>query len=898
METIYILDCSGFLFRSYHAIPEMNDSKGRSTNALFGFIRSIVKLFKEFSPNNVIAVFEGKNNKQKRLEIYPEYKANRSAAPEDLPEQIRSAKKFCEFFGIPCLEEFATEADDVIGSVALWAQEQGFLTYICSADKDLCQVVDKHIHILQTHNHNLILDQEGVSNKFGIPPEKMIDFLALVGDASDNVPGVPGIGPKTAAALLQKFGDIDSILSSIDDVPGKKKQQSLRENQEMLMLARKLVTLDTKIPVSLPTEEKHLLLPPKSKELKDFLLDYSLSSLINDIERLPHSASTSTLPEIASSPALPETSYHLVNTQEEFNDLLTILKNEKEICINTQSSSLSLLQSEIVGIGLCIQEKIAYYVPFNGEIPLNSLKKEFQNLFDDQNISFFAHDVKANLHILANAGLTLKNISWDTVLASYLLNAHHHKHSLENLLLEHFGKQKTPLSDIIGKGKKRIPMHEVTLETLRDHSCEDVDYTLRLKNLLEPLLKQRELLDLFYDLEIPLLKVLFEMEREGIFLDADLLKSMSEKLHARIKTISEEIFDLAGEEFLINSPKQLSHILFEKLNIPPPKKTATGFSTNAEVLESLISEYPIAEKLLIYRSLEKLRSTYVDALPNEVTPHTQRIHCSFMQYVAATGRLSCQNPNLQNIPTRTPEGKAVREAFSPQKQGWSFLAADYSQIELRLLAHFSEDPTLIEAFLQNKDIHTDTAAKIFNVPLEEVSSTQRYQAKTVNFGILYGQQAFGLSKELDISVQDAGSFIKNYLKQYPKVQEFIESCATEVKQSQMTTTLLKRQRAIPEINSKNHIVRQAAQRLAVNTPIQGSAADMIKLAMLKIQSLLKKNNMQAKMILQVHDELIFEAPDEELELLESLVTKEMENILKLKIPLIVNISIGKNWKEC
>jgi DNA polymerase-1 len=547
-----------------------------------------------------------------------------------------------------------------------------------------------------------------------------------------------------------------------------------------------------------------------------------------------------------------------------------------------------------VGIGLGIQPKQAWYVPFNGKIGRERVVELIRPLFADPNVSFYAHNAKYDLHVMLNEGIEIENLGFDTMLASYLLNSHSHRHSLDHLSLVQFGKVKTSIESLIGKGKNQRSMSEVPIDEVSTYCCEDVDYTCRLKQYLEKEITDRGLNSLMFDLELPLLKILAKMERRGIYVDRAQLAVLSKEFTARLSVVEQRAHELAGESFNLNSPKQLSVILFEKMGIHPPKKTKTGFSTNAEVLEGLRNEHPIAEVILEHRSLAKLLSTYVDALPEEILDKTGRIHSTYNQGVTATGRLSSQNPNLQNIPVRTDEGRRIRKAFCPQEMGWSFVGGDYSQIELRLLAHLCEDPQLIQAFENGEDIHAFTASQVFNVPLGEVSKQQRQQAKAVNFGIIYGQQAFGLSRELGISVADAQLFIETYFNQYPTVRAFIESCKEKAQRTGRATSIIGRERLIPEITSSNGAIRSSAERLAVNTPLQGSAADLIKLAMLKLDGA----DTNAHLVLQIHDELIYELPDAGVAAFRTLLKREMESVMDLRVPLVVDTAVGKNWKEC
>jgi DNA polymerase-1 len=890
MKKIYIIDASGYLYRSYYAIRSMTNAKGESTNALFGFVRSLLKLIKDFDPSYMVAVFDGPNNSQTRTEMYADYKVHRKGMPPDLLYQIQWAQEYCHLMGIAILTLPSVEADDTIGSVAQWAAAQNAQVYLCTSDKDMCQLVTDKIHILNTFKDNLILTAKEVEEQFGIPPHKMVDFLAITGDASDNIPGLPGFGPKTAVELLHQFGSLDYLLDHPLAVSGKKKQDILMQYRDQALLSRRLAIIDTSV-ITPSDFEFYKLTSPSLVPLKEFYASMNFSSLIREME--PQ------LSALRQSEAPPEeVAYILVDDEEALDNLISQLSKQKEICVDTETTGVNAMRAEIVGIGLGFEPKRAYYIPVNGKLGLEKVVQKLKPLFENPHIGFYGHNIKYDYHILLNYGIQIATISFDTILASYVLTSHLRQHSLDHLALEIFDKVKISIQELIGKGKNQISMKDVSIEQVCTYCCEDVDYTVRLKETLLHRVQERNLMPLLYEIELPLLPILAHMERHGIFVDTLHLQDLSKEFMHHIRHIEDEIYALADEPFNLNSPKQLSQILFTKLGIKAPKKTATGLSTNAEVLESLSQDYPIANKILEYRTLEKLRSTYIDALPQQVDPKDHRIHCNFNQFMTATGRLSCQDPNLQNIPVRTPLGRQIREAFRPQKPGWSFLAADYSQIELRLLAHLSEDPTLIAAFQANVDIHIFTASLIFGIPIEQVSPEQRYQAKTVNFGIIYGQQAFGLAKELGIENKTAATFIQMYFERYGKVKLFLDFCKAAAKESGKAVTLFGRERLIPEINSKNAMLRMAAERLAINTPIQGTQADLIKQAMIRIDKRLRKEQKRSYMILQIHDELIFEVPNEEVEEMSKLVRETMEGMMELKVPLIVDIHVGKNWKEC
>lgn len=889
MKTIYLIDALNILFRSYYAISPMTNPSGQSTNALFGFIRSINKAIKDFQPSHLCIVFDGPNNKQKRTDLYAEYKSHRKAMPEDLAFQLEKALEFCEVAGIPFLSIEGVEADDTIGSIAKWAKKHHTTTYILSGDKDLCQLVDSSTFVINPSKENLLMDEKKVEELFGVRTDQIVDYLAIMGDASDNIPGIPGFGPKTATQLLQSFGSLENLLAHPEKVSGEKKQAVLRENKEIALLSKQLATIHTD--VSIPEEIEFYALPSFDLEkIKTFYKEMHFNSLLKELDSSPAGQEK---PK-----AEKKVSYILIEDEKSLEELCSHLSHAKELCIDTETTSSEPMLAKLVGIGLSVQPAEAWYIPFNGKLSSQVILHHLKPLLERANLGIYGHNIKYDLHVLHAAGIFPSHVSFDTMLASYVLHPHNQRHNLDDLTLENFEKVKIPITDLIGKGKAEISMQDVAIEKVCAYCCEDVDYTCRLKEVFSKKIAQEHLTDVLEKIELPLLPVLFSMEQTGIFVDKSKLQEMSQELSASIEIVQNEIYALAGESFNLNSPKQLSVVLFEKMGLKPPKKTQTGFSTSADVLEELKEASPIAGKIIEYRTLEKLRSTYVDVLPTQIHPETHRIHCTFNQSVAATGRLSCQNPNLQNIPVRSQEGKKIREAFRPQKSGWSFLSADYSQIELRLLAHLSEDPSLLEAFNAGEDIHAYTASLVFSVPLHEVTSEMRHQAKAVNFGILYGQQAFGLSQGLSMDFKTAAKFIDTYFARYGKVKEFLESCKEYTRKTGKAVSMTGRQRPIPEIHNKNPMIRNAAERLAINTPLQSTAADLIKLAMIRIQEVFRKKPDLGFLILQIHDELLFEIPDEKISEVSQIVKKIMENVFSLKVPLVVDISVGKNWGEC
>jgi DNA polymerase-1 len=880
MDKLYILDAVNYLFRSYYAIGPMLNDKGQSTSALFGFIRSLQKLIKDFSPAHLVCVFDGPDNKKARQAVYAEYKMHRKGAPEDLFPQFELAYKYCEMAGIPVLCIEGVEADDTMATAALWAKSRGAQAYLCSSDKDLMQLVDDQIFMLHLHKENLLINAEKVQELFGVRPNQMLDYLAIVGDASDNIPGLEGFGPKTASSLLQEFGTLDYLLAHPEKVKGEKKQQILREHQKEALMSRELATLNTHVEIP-QTEEFYRIKEGNREQLTQFFQEMRFNSLLRELDEVKP-----VQPPCKAALQVNKHTYHLVDSEPELEELLDKLALHKEVGIDTETTDISPHLAHLVGIGFAVAPGEAWYVPLNGKIGKKKVVERLQKFFP--RVKVYGHNIKYDYHILKNLDIAL-HISFDTLLASYLLQPQTRRHNLDDLTLEKFQKVKIPLESLIGKGKHQISMRDVPIEKVKEYCCEDIDYTTRLKLLFEEELKEKKLDRLLHDIELPLLPILAEMERRGIYLDVEKLQEEGSRLVKELDKIKRQIFELAGEEFNLNSPKQLGEILYTKLGL----KSKTQ-STSADVLEELAEDHPIIPLILEYRTMEKLRSTYIEALPEAIHPVSERIHCNFNQSVAATGRLSCQDPNLQNIPLHS----AIRSCFKPSR-GCSFLGADYSQIELRLLAHFSEDAELTRAFKMGRDVHLHTASLIFGVPENQVTPEMRQAAKTVNFGIVYGQGAFGLSKQLGIGIHEASDFIKKYFERYPGVADYLEKCKEEVRKTGLSRTLTGRLRPIPEMKNKNPSIRAAAERLAVNTPLQGTAADLIKMAMIEIDRSIKEKNLKGKMILQIHDELIFEIPDEEVPLFEKLVKEKMEQVLTLKnVPIEVHIAVGKNWAEC
>ncbi len=879
MDKLFIIDAVNYLFRSYYAIGPMTNSRGQSTSAVYGFIRSIQKLIKDFSPKYVVCVFDGPDNKQSRLAVYADYKMHRKKAPDDLYSQFDWAYNYCKIANISSLSVPGVEADDTMASIALWAKKQNLETYICTSDKDLCQVVQQDIFVLNAHKDNLIIDEKTVEKLFGVAPNQMLDYLAIVGDASDNIPGIAGFGPKTATELLQKYQTLENIYVHADQLSEKRKL-TLFEHKETAELSKQLATLDTQVefPKDLSSFEVK---EPCYETLNQFYQDMNFVTLIKE------------MPAGQKQPAAP-TNYQCIQNPEELQSCIDYLKTFSQIAIDTETTDLNTRKAKLVGIGFCVKSHEAFYIPFNAQMSPSIIIQMISPLFTNPDISFYGHNIKYDYHILYHAGIEITNICFDTLIASYLINPQNRRHNLDYLVLEKFHHKKIPIEELIGKGKNATSMKEVPLDKICHYCSEDVDFTCRLKELLSKDLSQYNLEKVFFDIELPLLFILAKMELHGIYIDREVFKQLSYEFTDIVTKLQADIFETVGKSFNINSPKQLADILYIDLQLPAPKKRSTA----APVLEKLAKMSPVVMQILEYRAMQKLLSTYIDTLPKQINPQTTRIHSTFNQFITATGRLSSQDPNLQNIPIRSKEGLRIREGFIPQKENWSYISADYSQIELRLLAHFSNDPSLIKAFNNHEDIHAYTASLVYQVPIENVTKEMRHIAKAVNFGIIYGQGAFGLSQQLSIPHKEASSFIKTYFERYPNIETFIQSCIQTAEKEERVTTLTGRHRPLSEIHNKNPMIKQAAQRLAVNTPLQGTAADIIKLAMIEIDKKLEQQKLQGYLILQIHDELIFEIPDSEIPIFKELIKNEMENVVSLKVPLTVDIQVGKNWAEC
>jgi DNA polymerase-1 len=879
-KRLFVIDGPSYAYRAYYAIRGLSNSQGTPTNAVFGFANTLRKLIADFSPDYLVVAFDAPGPTF-RHEKYAEYKSQRKPMPEDLSLQIPLIKELIAAFRIPLFEKAGFEADDIMGTFALQGEKAGLEVYLVTGDKDMFQLVNDNVKILQTHKDNRIFGVEEVKEQFAIEPRLFIDVLALAGDPTDNIPGVPGIGQKTAFALVSQFGDLESVLRNVEKIPGEKRKENLRNYARQARDSRDLAVVDTGVPVELDLQAAEFTGgdEPKLRALYERL----------EFRRL--------LAEVTEQKEDWQADYRLISSEEELADLRRRLNTLREFVVDVETTGRDPFSSELVGVSLAFQEGLAFYIPCNGALSKNDVLSFLKEVLEKKDVRLIGQNIKFDMQVLAQNGVEIESPAFDTMVAAYLLRHERSSISLSNLSIEFLEHKMIPISDLIGSGSQAITMKEVPLEKASQYSCGDADVTLRLKRILERELHAKGLKTLFQEIEIPLIPVLAGMERNGVFVDRDFLKAMSGDFRARMEELTQQIHSMAGEAFNLDSPKQLSNILFDKLNLPPQKKTKTGHSTDMSVLEKLARLHDLPKTVLDYRQLAKLRSTYIDALPSLINPRTGRIHTSFNQTVTATGRLSSSNPNLQNIPVRTELGRRIRQAFVAEKEGWRLLSADYSQIELRIFAHLAQDEAMIQAFRRGEDIHAYTASLMYGVPLPEVTEEMRYRAKAVNFGIIYGQQAYGLSNQLKISISEAESFLQQYFARYPAVKRYMEESVSRAEEAGFVTTLFNRRREIPQLASSSLASRQNGRRMAINTPVQGSAADIIKIAMINVDRRLRKRKLEAKMIIQIHDELVFELPEEEIDSLRTMIVEEMESVIQLSVPLRVETKLGGNWAE-
>lgn len=918
-KKLFLLDAYALIYRSYYAFIRnpIYNSKGLNTSAVFGFVNTLIEVLNKEKPTH-IAIAVDPSAPTFRNDIFQDYKATREETPEDIKIAVPYIKKIAAGFNIPVIEKNGYEADDIIGTLSLLAEKADFETYMMTPDKDYLQLVSNKTFVYKpkrSGNEAQIIGLHDVLEKYQIDqPEQVIDIMALWGDTSDNIPGVPGVGEKTAQKLIAAYRSVENLIEKSDELKGKLKEK-IKDNKEAALLSKKLVTIVRNI--DLEFNESELAVKPFDAEIIKTIFDeLEFKSLYNRLFGEPMKSTQNIQQLLLFDDSKVNTNntkqntlntikniqhnYYLVDTYEKWKKLLDKLLTKSEFCFDTETSSLYLHDTNLVGISFCFNENEAYYVPFELDNNRADFIEELKLVFANENILKIGHNIKFDMIVLHYCGIDVKGPVFDTMVAHYLIQPEI-KHSMDYLAGQYLNYNPISIESLIGKkGKNQLNMSMLKNEDIYEYACEDADITYQLKQLLVNELKEYGLYDLASKIEMPLISVLKSMELNGVNLDSDAINKYGQYLNNKLLGLKETIIEMAGgHDFNIDSPKQLGEVLFDKMKIT--KKVAftrtKQYSTSEETLEKLRNDHPIIKEILEYRSLKKLFSGYIEALPKLINKKTKRIHTSFNQTITATGRLSSNNPNLQNIPIREEQGREIRKAFIPQQDDHVLLSADYSQIELRIMAHMSNDQNFISAFHNNEDIHTETASKVFHVNRQEVTTEMRSKAKTANFGIIYGISAFGLSQRLNIARQEAKTLIDAYFESYPDVKEYMDASVKYAREYGYVKTIMGRRRYLKDINSRNGIVRGMAERNAINAPIQGSASDIIKLAMIKIHKMMIDNHLKSNMILQVHDELVFDVPKDELEFLQELVKDSMENIVELKVPLLVETGYGKNWVE-
>lgn len=922
---LVLVDGSSYLFRAFHGLPPLTNSKGQDTGAIYGVVNMLRSLMATYKPSHIAVIFDAKG-KTFRDDIYKEYKANRPPMPDELRSQIKPLHKIIKAMGFPIIVEDGVEADDVIGTLARQASAQGIECVISTGDKDMAQLVDKHVTLINTMT-NSTMDIDGVVEKFGVPAELIIDYLAMKGDKVDNIPGIPGVGDKSAVAMLNGIGGVKDIYANLDKIAtlefrgAKTMGAKIAQYEEQAMLSYQLATIECGL--TLEYEPTTLNMGEMDKpELRALFAEYEFKRWLVEVsDGADNSVSNVSKPlttdgqgsatnnadnELSGSQVFDKSKYELVLTQQQLDQWIAKIQAATYYAIDTETTSIDYMQAELVGFSFSIGENDACYIPVAHNYPgapdqleRDSVLAQLKPILEDKSAKKIGQHIKYDKNVLANYDIKLQGILSDTMLASYVLNSVATRHNMDSLSLKYLGHNTIHFEDIAGKGAKQITFNQIALEQAAPYAAEDADVTLRLHEALQRLLKEKnELLSVLNDIEVPLSSVLAKMEQNGVLIDSQLLSQQSQTIAARIMELEKEVHELAGESFNLGSTKQLQHILFEKMSLPVVKKTPKGApSTSEEVLQELALEYELPKKIMEYRGLTKLKNTYTDKLPKMIHHRTGRVHTSYHQAVTATGRLSSTDPNLQNIPIRTSEGRQVRQAFIA-RPGYKIVAADYSQIELRIMAHLSKDKGLVSAFSAGKDIHSATAAEVFDVPLEEVSVNERRSAKAINFGLIYGMSAFGLSKQLNIGRYDAQQYMDLYFERYPGVLTYMESTREGAKQSGYVSTVFGRRLYLPDIKASNAMRRKGAERAAINAPMQGTAADIIKKAMIDVDAWINDINDEAiLMIMQVHDELVFEIKEDYVDEYVTKIKSLMENAVALDVPLIVDVGIGNNWDE-
>jgi DNA polymerase-1 len=914
---LVLVDGSSYLYRAYHALPPLTNSKGMPTGAVKGVINMMRRLQKDYPQSTLVVVFDAKG-KTFRDDMYSEYKANRPPMPDDLRLQIEPIHQIIQAMGLPMLIIDGVEADDVIGTLAVQATLAKQPVVVSTGDKDIAQLVNEYITLVNTMT-NTVLDREGVIEKFGIPPELIIDYLALLGDKSDNIPGVPGVGEKTALGLLQGIGGLDAIYARLDEISvlefrgAKKMAPKLEEHRDLAYLSYQLATIKTDVEMPLnisqlhnsPADEQGLATLFADMEFKTWVAESDKSNSPRGVERDSSAQAKPALPEVEIVPVDIVKDYETVLTEDQLSAWVERIKAADLIAVDTETTSLNYMVADLVGISIAVDAGQAAYIPFGHDylgvpeqLSRDRVIAHLKPLLENPSIKKVGQNIKYDMSIFAQHGIALKGIEFDTMLESYVLDSVATRHDMDSLADKYLSEQTIKFTDIAGKGAGQLTFNQVALEEAGPYAAEDADITLRLHQALWPKVSaEATLARVLTDIELPLIPVLSRIERTGALVDDTLLFHQSQELSERIAELERQAWALAEQEFNLASPKQLGEILFTKLELPVLKKTSKGApSTKEEVLQELALDYPLPKVLLEHRGLAKLKSTYTDKLPTMINPTTKRIHTSYHQAGTATGRLSSSDPNLQNIPVRSAEGRRVRQAFIAAS-GCKIVAADYSQIELRIMAHLSEDPSLLAAFAAGQDIHRATAAEVFGTDTESVTVDQRRSAKAINFGLIYGMSAFGLARQLNIGRKQAADYIELYFQRYPGVQHYMNNIRHSAAEFGYVETYFGRRLYLPEISSSNGMRRQAAERTAINAPMQGTAADIIKLAMISVDDWLQNSDLDSVIIMQVHDELVLEVPEQELEIVSAGLAQRMELATSLKVPLVVDVGVGDNWDE-
>jgi len=890
-KPIILVDGSSYLYRAYHAMPALMNSKGSPTGAVYGMINMLKRLIADYQPDYMAVIFDAKG-RTFRDDLYEAYKATRQEMPHELVVQIEPIHRIIGAMGLPMIVIEGVEADDVIGTIAVHAAKEKRDTLISTGDKDLAQLVNNHVTLINTMT-NTILDPEGVKEKFGVRPEQIVDYLTLIGDTSDNIPGVPQVGPKTAVKWLQEYGTLDNIIAKADSITGKV-GENLRTSLSQIPLSKTLVTI--KLDVDLPVNLADLNIKPADKNiLAELFKEMEFKNWLGEL--LQKSS--------ADSAANKYENYVIIQSESVFKEWLNQLKQTEIMAFDTETTSLDYMTAQLVGVSFAIKDGTAAYVPFAhdyADAPEQLAKEyvlaELKPVLENPRIKKIGQNIKYDMEVLANAGISLQGIAFDTMMESYVLDSASNNHDMDALALKYLGWRTITFQDLAGKGSKQLTFNQIDVQKAGLYAAEDADVTLRLHEALWPrIVAEQGLKRVFEEIEMPLIPVLAHIERTGVLIDPKKLEQQGKELQHRLTELEQEAFQLASAEFNMNSPKQLQEILFHKLKLPVLQKTPTGHASTADnVLQELALDFAMPRIIIEYRSLSKLMSTYTNRLVEQVNPATGRIHTSYNQTGTATGRLSSSEPNLQNIPIRSPEGRRIRQAFIAEK-GYKLISADYSQIELRLMAHISADKSLLNAFALNLDIHKATASEVWGVPLDEVTLDMRRDAKAINFGLIYGMSAFGLTRQLGIDRKAAQEYIDRYFARYPSVLAYMDNTRAQAKEQGYVETLWGRRLYLPEIRSSQVMRQKAAERAAINAPLQGSAADIIKLAMIRIDRWIKEENINAKMIMQVHDELVFEAAEKDLDLISDSVRRHMAEVVSLHVPLLVSVGIGDNWDE-